>query len=120
MYKRCGIYQVELARDRGEATDACPWRTSIRTAEQKPVAEARMVIVAAIFWPNVAGRMRRPARPEWAMRAVAVMIAEAGLRMDEDTNELPFRNHCCRNREIYQANDLKKIMTHKKIYGIIF
>ncbi len=24
MYKRCGIYQVELVRDRGEATDACP------------------------------------------------------------------------------------------------
>jgi mRNA interferase MazF len=24
MYKRCGIYQVELARDGGKATDVCP------------------------------------------------------------------------------------------------
>jgi hypothetical protein len=63
--------------------------------------------------------MRSPARPARAMRAVAVTTAEAGLRMD-DTNRLPFRDHCCRNREGFRINDVKKIMTHKKIYGIIF
>ena len=44
-----------------------------------------MVIMAASFWLNVAGLMMRPASPERAMRAVAVMIAVAGLRMDADT-----------------------------------
>ncbi len=76
-------------------------------------------MAAASFWLNAAGLMMSPARPERAMRAVAVKITVSGLRVDADTNWIAFQVSRL-SHEGAEANDIKKIMTHKKIYGIIF